>query len=71
MECKCCENCRHSYAEPSWNLHGLWCTQFADLGKIDRSVDWGYDYVAFRAECYEIEPDCWCEGFEAYPNGTA
>lgn len=60
-----CEKCKYAYENPSWNLNGLWCTQGVDLGEVDRSVDWGFDYVGFRIECTETEPDCWCEKYEA------
>ena len=64
--CENCENCVFAYENPSWNLHGLWCTAGTDLDSIERSVDWGFDYVAFQAECSETEPDCWCSRFEPY-----
>lgn len=63
MECKTCANCKYAYLDPSWSLRGLWCTQGVDLAKIDRSVDWGFDYVAFRIECTETEPNGSCEEF--------
>lgn len=59
-----CANCKYAYENPSWNLHGLWCTQGVDLSAIDRSIDWGYDYVEFRAQCCETSEDCWCEAYE-------